>query len=57
MEDNRPFIRQLDIPINVIRDDAYYDKVFAFIKKHGSGIHPMLYSKGMDKWIKNFDWF
>lgn len=57
MEDNRPFFRQLDIPIEVVRDDAYYDKVFAFIKKHGCGIHPMLYSKGMDKWIQNFDWF
>lgn len=57
MEENRPFIRQLDIPINVIRDDAYYDKVFKFIDKHNCGIHPMIYSEGIDRWIQNFDWF
>jgi radical SAM protein with 4Fe4S-binding SPASM domain len=57
MEENRPFVRQLDIPIDVKRDDEYYDKAFEFIEKTGSGIHPMIYGKNIDKWIQNFDWF
>lgn len=57
LEQNRPFKTQLDIPINVIRDDNYYNKVFTFIEKYGCGIHPMVYSKDISKWIDNFEWF
>jgi sulfatase maturation enzyme AslB (radical SAM superfamily) len=39
------------------RDDAYYDKVFAFAYKHNSGFHPMIYSKGIELWKDNFLWF
>lgn len=39
------------------RDDAYYDKVFAFNKKHRYGFHPMVYSNKIDQWIENFNWF
>lgn len=57
MEDNRPYAKDLDIPLNYPRDDAYYDEVFEFCAKTQSGLHPMLYSRGMDKWIENFQWF
>lgn len=57
MENNRPFTHNLDIAFDVIRDDAYYDKVFEYIKKTNSGIHPMIYSEGIEKWIDNFNWF
>lgn len=57
LEQNRPFKTQLDIPINVVRDDNYYNQVFQFIEKYGCGIHPMVYSKDINKWIDNFDWF
>lgn len=39
------------------RDDAYYDKVFAFAKKWGFGFHPMVYSNQIEKWKDNFLWF
>ncbi len=39
------------------RDDAYYEKLFAFQKKHGFGFHPMIYSDNIEKWIDNFLWF
>ena len=57
MEENRPFTHDLDIDLNVIRDDDYYDKVFKFIKDTDSGLHPMVYSKNIDKWVENFEWF
>ena len=57
MEQNRPFLHDLDIPLHVNRDDEYYDKVFQYIKDTGSGIHPMVYSKNIDKWPQNWDWF
>jgi len=39
------------------RDDEYYDKVFAFSKKWGSGFHPMIYSNRIEYWKENFLWF
>lgn len=57
MEVNRPFVGDLDIPMNVKRDAAYYEKVAAFCKKHGYGFHPMVYAENIDKWPQNFDWF
>ena len=57
MEQNRPFVNDLDIPLNVIRDDAYYDRVFSFIREHRCGLHPMVYSRGIADWKRNFEWF
>ena len=51
-ETNRPMIKGNDN-----RDDEYYDKVFAFIKKWNCGIHPMIYSETIHNWKKNFLWF
>ena len=39
------------------RDDAFYDNVFAFVKKWGFGFHPMVYSEHIEDWKKNFLWF
>ncbi len=39
------------------RDDAYYDKAFAFNKKWGFGFHPMIYSDNIKHWKENFLWF
>jgi len=39
------------------RDDAFYDKVFAFAASHGYGFHPMVYSEGIEDWQENFLWF
>jgi len=52
-ESNRPFRALTDDP----RDDAYYDKVFAFAKKWGCGFHPMIYSDRIEYWKDNFLWF
>lgn len=57
MEQNRPYIKDLDIPIQVVRDDEYYDKAFTFIKKVNGGLHPMVYSKDISLWKDNFMWF
>ena len=51
-EANRPFKRESDS-----RDDAYYDKVFAFSKKWGFSFHPMIYSQHISDWKVNFLWF
>jgi sulfatase maturation enzyme AslB (radical SAM superfamily) len=48
---NRPFIS------GKVRDDAYYDKLFAFCKKWSFSFHPMIYSNKIEDWIKNFLWF
>ena len=40
-----------------VRDDEYYDEVFSFTNKAGGGLHPMIYSKGIEKWKDNFLWF
>lgn len=39
------------------RDDDYYDKAFAFVKKWGFSFHPMLYSNRIASWANNFLWF
>lgn len=46
-----------DMQISGARNQAFYDKVFAFCKKHGCGLHPMIYSNNIENWKKNFDWF
>lgn len=57
MEQNRPYLHDLDIPLGGIRDDAYYDKAFQYVNHIKGGFHPMLYSKGIADWKKNFMWF
>lgn len=57
MDSNRPYVHDLDIPLRAERDDAYYDKIFEFAKKHKCGFHPMIYYRGIDDWKRNFDWF
>lgn len=58
MEDNRPYLHDLDVDLGGgVRDDAYYDRVFEYTAKTNGGLHPMLYSRGMEDWPKNFDWF
>lgn len=53
MEENRPFKNGK----KEIRDDIFYDKVFAYCKKYGYGFHPMVYSNNIKKWIDNFLWY
>jgi len=38
------------------RDDDYYDRCFAFLKKWGCGFHPMVYSDEIEHWKDNFLW-
>lgn len=57
MDENRPYAGELDIPLRTERDDAYYDRIFEFAKKHQCGFHPMIYYSGIENWKKNFDWF
>ena len=38
-------------------DDAFYDRLFKFIKKHELAVHPMIGPKGIDKWCDNLDWY
>lgn len=52
MDNNRPLKNT-----TLVRDDKYYDKVFAFNKKHGFMFHSMIYAEGIENWKKNFDWF
>lgn len=39
------------------RDDAFYDRVFAFAKHNGYGFHPMLAAKSAKYWIENYKWW
>lgn len=57
MEENRPYTKVLDFDINQYRDDDYYNKVFQYCKDNDCGLHPMIYSKNIDKWKDNFLWF
>ena len=58
MEQNRPFLYELDIETGCTdRNDDYYDKAFEYAHKTHSGFHPMVYSKGIEHWKKNFEWF
>lgn len=57
IETNRSYSCDLDIQINVNRDDAYYDKLFDYCAKYNILFHPMIYSKNISKWKQNFLWF
>ena len=37
--------------------DEYYDKIFKAIKILDAGVHPMISSIGIEKWIENYKWF
>jgi len=39
------------------RDDAYYETVFTFAKKHNCGFHPMIHSSNIRDWKKNINWY
>lgn len=54
---NRPMRKVLKGHIEDPRDDEYYNKIFAFNKRHGFGFHPMVYSNGIEMWKDNFLWF
>lgn len=56
IESSRPPSKSIDIDIDPVRDDAYYDRLFGFLAKHRFGSHPMIYSKAIDKWKDNFLW-
>lgn len=56
-EENRPYVRDLDIIFDHTRDDNYYNKVFDFIKEYDCGLHPMIYSHKIESWKDNFLWF
>lgn len=47
----------LDESLDKPRDQEYYDKMFSFMVKHHMCVHPMVYSKHVNKWIENFNWF
>lgn len=58
-EDNRPG-RQGAWLVNAAgnsRDDAYYERLFEFNARHRFGFHPMVYSRGIERWKDNFLWF
>lgn len=57
MEQNRPYIKNLDYDLSAERNDEYYDKCFKFAKKNNFGFHPMIYSNDMHLWKDNFLWF
>lgn len=49
---NRPFSNG-----KTFRDDAYYDKLFAFVAKHRYAFHPMIYGENIEHWKDNWLWF
>lgn len=51
MEENRPLLDGRK------RDDEYYHKMFSFAAERRVGFHPMIYSKGIERWKENFLWF
>jgi radical SAM protein with 4Fe4S-binding SPASM domain len=58
MEDNRPIVNTKDFIVKEkSRDQSFYDKLFAFNKKHFFGFHPMVYSSRIEYWKQNFLWF
>ncbi len=53
MEENRPFKSNKSG-----YTDEYYDKLFSFLAANpSSGIHPMIYSNKVERWIENFLWW
>lgn len=58
MEENRPYLHDLDIDFGGgVRDDQYYERAFSYANAIHGGLHPMIYSKNIDKWPENFLWF
>ena len=49
---NRPFNDS-----NIIKDDNFYEKCFAFAKHNNFLFHPMISAQNIDKWIKNYQWW
>lgn len=52
MEENRPYKSARGG-----YTDEFYDKMFTFMARTGSGAHPMVYSNNIEKWIDNFSWW
>ena len=42
---------------NPVRDNGFYEKLFAFAKKNNYLFHPMVASANVDKWIENLKWY
>lgn len=70
METNRPFRRAIKARKEVDRlwywdvdntddprGDEFYDKFWNFAQKWSVGLHPMIYSRNISLWEKNFLWF
>lgn len=51
-ESSRPFKHGNDL-----RDDDYYDRVFAFCRRWRFSFHPMICSGNIRQWPANFIWF
>lgn len=49
---NRPFANG-----QTVRDDAYYEKMFKFVKKHRYAFHPMIYNEHIENWKDNWLWY
>lgn len=56
-ESNRPYAKDIDYALGAPRTDEFYDKMFETVVKVNSGLHPMVYSEGIEKWKDNFLWF
>lgn len=39
------------------RSNEYYNKLFSFLGKNNFGVHPMISSYNIDKWIQNYKWW
>lgn len=42
---------------SLVRDDAFYDRIFTFAKHNHYGFHPMLAAKSAKYWKENFKWW
>lgn len=38
-------------------DEVFYDRMFTFCARNNLSFHPMVGAKGIENWIKNFDWY
>lgn len=38
-------------------DDYFYEKLFNFSKRNGTGFHPMVSAEGIKNWKKNYTWY
>lgn len=56
-DQTRPFKVKNADGTESIRDDAFYDKLFAFCSKHYFLFHPMVAAYGIEKWIDNHKWY